>query len=1035
MIRHHCLLTLSTVLMGPVAARMAVSAPATSAPAPAFRVQAVQSDKVLYAPGEAGILRLQLRNDDDAPRRGRLVIALRGGLTDRQVVTERDIEIGPRTGQVLEVPFIASGRFGHEAVTSLQAQGQPDTSASDFFAVSSNFFEVGIGYNTVHGTQSGKHREIPPGMRRTYSNWIEFLFWAPCDWSTLISPLPKWWSGQASYPEDEANIQELIGLLHKQGIKASAYASCNPAGPFAWDLARRQPQWFFRDSQGGIAGSYDVEGLTFWNDPVWREANEKNGKKGAPKTSWYSVPVDLRNLEALDWGIDQIAASARHYGWDAVRFDGHYTLRGDDERSAWNMRRLKRRVLGEKPDFRFAFNYGRAPEWRDGVTREMRDALAGGGGYVQEGIRNWRYTDEQYKSWRHYATNELRIGRLIGSMGGSYHCIWQLGTGHTPAQRLYKLVYGLIAGGHPMYGSHASVTDGCGNWGAFMTRWSALLWDPAIQPVADASKWLTVEPPSRLEWQPLVQQCVAAPDRKFFIVHLVNPPTSDEIATAALPKPIEEATTIRYQPEAGTTLQRAMLVRPDMQPYERPLDIGKAADGAVEVQVASVQYWALVVFELSGSFQQPKLASGRDVTIEEPAPPSVNQVAAAPVVVDPNKTENQFESGNSAVWATDRSFSGHGIRRIIADPQASGGKAQAREMAEDGGGTYPFLGRPWMGPFRPGRYRVVAHLKYVPPVDGADSLILQYRVHDGSIDKDIAAVRLFAPGVAGLPAPDTLLIRKPGEFQDYDLDVSLEHTTLLTVSLYPVSKSARSTILLDHIRIDPVETYSDAQLAAQDKPPYPPVGLRTPAGAQPQRLLLIRGMFHQPYGADRLKGVDVAYEPPQSYEELFNYDGLVMCDIGVANWSVSLRYMIKQWIEAGGRLIVLGGPYTLGQGGMQGTFLEEVLPVTLKGSYEVVRCEPPLAVSLERLPDNGRTASGAAPVIFWRHDLPGTKGASVLAWAGKHPLVLAQRFGAGRTLVFTGTTLGEAGPAGNPKPFWETELWRSLLERMVLGRN
>ena len=207
--------------------------------------------------------------------------------------------------------------------------------------------------------------------------------------------------------------------------------------------------------------------------------------------------------------------------------------------------------------------------------------------------------------------------------------------------------------------------------------------------------------------------------------------------------------------------------------------------------------------------------------------------------------------------------------------------------------------------------------------------------------------------------------------------------------------------------------------------------LRTPEGAQPQRVLLVRGMFHQPYGADKLKGIEVAYEPPRSYEALFNYDALVMCDIGVANWSVSLRYMIKQWVESGARLIVLGGPYTLGQGGMQGTYLEDVLPVTLKGPYEVVRCEPPLAVSLERLANEGRAASGVTPVVFWRHDVSGRNGASVLAWAGEHPLVVAQSFGAGRTLVFTGTTLGEAGPGGNPKPFWETDLWRSLLKRIV----
>jgi len=206
------------------------------------------------------------------------------------------------------------------------------------------------------------------------------------------------------------------------------------------------------------------------------------------------------------------------------------------------------------------------------------------------------------------------------------------------------------------------------------------------------------------------------------------------------------------------------------------------------VQVPSVQYWAMVVFELSGSFHHRKLPPSRDVTVDEPPPPPVSQLAAAaaPVVLDPNKPENQFESGNSGIWETDRSFSGHGIRKIIADLQATGGKAQARELAKDGGGTYPFLGRSWMGPFRPGRYRVAAHLKYVPPVDGSDSLVLQYRVQDTSIGKDIAAMRLFAPGVSGL----NQTVRRA---KAKSLTLSL---TSFAVLLFLVRRKSRSCITL-----------------------------------------------------------------------------------------------------------------------------------------------------------------------------------------------------------------------------------------------
>src|ERR1700694_2612068 len=76
---------------------------------------------------------------------------------------------------------------------------------------------------------------------RPCANWMEFLFWAPCDWSLLVAPQKRWWSGQASYPEDEDNLKDMLARCHAEGIKAAMYASRNPAGPFGWELGRRKP--------------------------------------------------------------------------------------------------------------------------------------------------------------------------------------------------------------------------------------------------------------------------------------------------------------------------------------------------------------------------------------------------------------------------------------------------------------------------------------------------------------------------------------------------------------------------------------------------------------------------------------------------------------------------------------------------------------------------------------------------------------------------------------------------------------------------
>jgi len=154
---------------------------------------------------------------------------------------------------------------------------------------------------------------------------------------------------------------------------------------------------------------------------------------------------------------------------------------------------------------------------------------------------------------------------------------------------------------------------------------------------------------------------------------------------------------------------------------------------------------------------------------------------------------------------------------------------------------------------------------------------------------------------------------------------------------------------------------------------------------------------------------------------------LVLCNLDAAKTTYESRQIVKDWVEDGGRLVVLGGSETLGQGAMANTYFEDLLPVSLKGPRELVRCDPPLPMTW----DAGGNAPEDRPSVFWRHDIVAKGGAAILARAGKHPLASTWNIERGRVTIFAGSTLGEQDE--HHVPFWNTQSWAELLRRMALA--
>jgi uncharacterized membrane protein len=1009
--------------------------PPAVAPISAFSIQSIRTDKLLYRPGSNGLVRVEVRNNSTEAGTATIDAEIICELNDHAPLASTKVELAIGKSKLVEIPFAVGNRkFGCEIRLVLRQgpDARPIQTASAYFSVADNFFDVGIGGTTspIFSDNPAKLKKLLDICRRNYCNWLDVFFWAPCDWARGVSPLDQWWSGQTSYPHVEANLKAFIADGHANGISLAAYASCNPAGPFGWEAARQNPQWF-ADSAGQLPAIEpgDVEALDRWNDPAWR-ANHKFSK-------WLRVPVDLRRLDALDFGINQLAESAKHYGWDAVRFDGHYTIPSSDELSTRNMRRLKETIWKQKPDYRFAFNYGRAPEWRGGVTHEMREAMAGGGMYMQEGIRAWHYTGASYTSWQHYASNELRIAKQIQSLGGSYHCIWGIMKGSPPEQSAYKLIYGLIAGGHPAYGDHM-FAPGCDNWGAFLTRWSGFLWDRAIRPL-ELHEQISANMDSSI-WKAFVQERVQSPTRRYLIFHMVNPPPHDEIAKASFPAPLRNIR-ISVVRQPGEQIGRIMLVRPDHSPSGVEL-VPEAGDGAVFLSVDEVKLWGMVIVEFTGKYTEP--AAPPKFT----EPPDEAKVAAAMAgrmgarIIDPSKPAEAEAKPGERIWPTDHGFSGVGAK-IEPDDQAINSAAQVQSWDnQQQGNSRRFMGATWLGPLAAGKYRLEYHVKWT---DGGNNAAwkahLYVRSTTSKKKQDLAAAEMASPNCWDQPGDklDVFLgsnwrqIRRkfgPADAYHYvPLEFELKVASHIHANMIvETDREGPAKFSLDHIQTTLLEPYFDAQQAAWS-PVEKPAGLRTPRGDAPAKVLLVKGLFSQFYQVSKAAAADETWQLPAKYEDLYACDAVVLADVDVTSSTFAQRRILRDFVEDGGRLVILGGIATLGQGGMANTWLEEISPVTLKGAREVIA--EPIPLLLRFKPGQGQV-SAEKPAVFWRHDVSFRLDAQILAYAGDHPIAARRVVGKGQVIVFTGTVLGKA--ENGVTPFWETQTWIGMLGKWIGGK-
>lgn len=971
----------------------------------------VAAEKLHYSPDEKGGAKVVLKNFSGRPQEARLSVKLRTLLeTDREIHAST-VRLESNATVMREIPLtFGAESYGCLLLASLEIGGKSETRSSPPFSVSDNLWKVAIG-GTFHPANLGLMNpgDIPRALDRlqsTFANYTEVYFWAPDDWGNM-NPQAEWWyGGQAGYFVQKKNLKEWIRQSHERGLKVSTYGkACVASAADGAEVSRRHPEWFRRMpngsliDEGGSAQDFDR-----WNDRDYRE-------KGGKFNSLYAVlPIDNQKEEPGMFGNRQIALSAREYGWDGIRFDD--IPYKNAELGALRARQRKELLWKEQPGFLFGYNASFSPDAAGPLNHELRECMAGGGCYFQEAIREFGRTPSlRYESWREYVAGELKSAKMVQEAGGTYHGLYLFGHAN-PARDLYKLIFSLIAGGHVTGGTHEKV-PGCSNWGKFMTRASAFLWHQGLQSVPNPLKRVRVEGGDSLLWEPLVQEFVHSGSRKFLVVHLVNPPTTDRIHQTdpgTLPRPVEHVK-VHLAPESGTRVVRTAVIRPEAEPY-----VLEIKAGGTTVAVPQVVHWTMVVAEIEGRFEPskpiPKFSDPIDpLLVKEPEYSSSDKITSDPLLAS-RKTVRL--APNEKLFETSTGFNGIS-GNTLPDKESLGGRAQASEPEA----TNNYHGMTYMGPFPAGKYRFYAHAKWLQKNKDVHSPVWTIFARSPGNERTVIGKRVIRFD------EESASEKKLNTYQFHTMEVDHKNGGFMDCEIFmPPLKSDDCRFVLDYLKVECLRKYSDEEQGAWTKAEKP-AGLRKPEGQAPGNVLLVRGLHYKVYGIEQALTCRTTYELPTRYEDVYAHDAVILCNISFEMSSYATRKLYSEYVHDGGRLVVLGGFSTLGQGGMKDTLLEQGMPFRLKGDHEVVAAAAPLLLGAQ-----ASTPFSDRPALFWRHDVTLREGAELLAYAGSHPVAARRKVGKGQVAVFAGTVFGEG--TAQARPFWECDSWKALARRMIL---
>jgi len=992
----------------------------------------IQVDKVVYLPGAPGLAKITIEDLPEPADSAVVKCWLEYGLTQRNNLP--DIQVPFKDGKAIPVAlkFTAPpSAWGIKLHAALYLNNNPTAAAWDVFAVGTNSYRLGQQANHGGALSSWRVKEFAAEdsyyadqWRRMKGTWLEIFGGLPSEFCGLTTEWDEWVTMQGRYRNARNTIRAYTTAARRLGLKVMIYNNATPSGWVGTRWARKHPEWLSYSYLGNMRAdlnTLDVEKQKSWHKTLKPHAT----------TAFHPIYLNFYDPKLTEFGCDQMLGACRDFGYDGVRFDGHWILgdvwsglgygmdgrrpnRGEslDAVNTRNLRHMKEYTWERKPDFQFGFNYG--GHYATGGARNPRAyrmACANGGMILWEGST----FDEAYSDWRIGALklreNALRVHQNGGVHYGQAYMIHSKMFSSNEFSLRYFFITNFAATSHiyaGVYPDHPHYLPIQGLYFRFALRYGELLFDPNLKPILNPEDHLsvTVRGEEREDpwWKPYTYKR-QLDGRYQIITHLVNMPKTGVNKSNATPDkqppPLEDVRIVLKDKPL-----RVFLLDPEEPGWQQDLEQSQ------EVSIPSLKAWKILVQEFEGS--------GADIAAEVIPDDDFRDRDRAP---DPVAGRTVIPINYLITGAVDGGYYAEDVAgtRLVEDPQAEFGYALRCEANGTSGPKTVMSGPNHSMPIAaPGKTRVGFRLK-VADNQSPDKVCTL----TGRLGRHTIAASDFA---------------EPGVYQEFTYDYQLREGQSNRVSL---DYHGGTDLWIDRVMMQLLEP-------AIDRDFFPPPSLDVadlPARQGPtRRINVLRGLWHDFFGldpaADRAgiqvtdswemlstEHANIPFTLPVTVEELMGYDLMAMLNAGASSLQPVRRRNLREYVMRGGTLFVGGGALAFGHGGYLNTFLEEILPV------EIHKSDLTEAVGNRRLIEPGNEHDiingldfSAQPRVAYYHDVQAKPEAEILLRAGSVPILSVLKIGRGKVYAMTGTPMGEVGEG---TPWWAWDGWQTIMDRIL----
>lgn len=175
-------------------------------------------------------------------------------------------------------------------------------------------------------------------------------------------------------------------------------------------------------------------------------------------------------------------------------------------------------------------------------------------------------------------------------------------------------------------------------------------------------------------------------------------------------------------------------------------------------------------------------------------------------------------------------------------------------------------------------------------------------------------------------------------------------------------------------------------------------------------------------------GLSLTYFPPD-YDTLTDFDLIILGNIPMEPVGLFGEEMIKDYLKAGGKLLILGGDQSFGQANFSNEELISLIPVEMDGKYNWRKIK------------NGKLILEKSSIIknikfknewvFYAHKCKPKPGSSIIVKTkGNNPIVVIKKLKSnGKIACILALPFGESkrGETG----FWESSEWVNFMENLI----